>query len=89
MEQYGEKFNSLRQHSLEDVLNHEWFANSLVSSWNSDKKLMTCGRTCGTDYEFSSSTSTNSKLTKFKILTKKYGWIKEGEEHFNEYEVMQ
>ena len=38
MEQYGEKFNSLRHHSLEDVLNHEWFANSLVSSWNSDKK---------------------------------------------------
>jgi hypothetical protein len=50
---------------------------------------MTCGRTCGTDYEFSSSTPANSKLTKFKILTKKHGWIKEGEEHFNEYKAMQ
>ena len=89
VEHYGSTFNSLRHHSLEDVLKHEWFANNLVSSWNSDEKLMTCGRTCGTDYEFSSSTPANSKLTKFKILTKKHGWIKEGEEHFNEYKAMQ
>ena len=89
MEHYGSTFNSLRHHSLEDVLTHEWFANNLVSSWNTDEKLMTCGRTCGTDYEFSSHTPANSKLTKFKILTKKHGWIKEGEEHFNEYEAMQ
>ena len=89
MEHYGTTFNSLRHHTLEDVLTHEWFANNLVSSWKTDEKLMTCGRTCGTDYEFSSRAPANSKLTKFKILTKKHGWIKEGEEHFNEYEAMQ
>ena len=89
MEHYGITFNSLRHHTLEDVLTHEWFASNLVSSWETDEKLMTCGRTCGTDYEFSSRTPANSKLTKFKILTKKYGWIKEGDKHFNEYEAMQ
>ena len=89
MEHYGTTFNSLRHHTLEDVLTHEWFASNLVSSWETDEKLMTCGRTCGTDYEFSSHTPANSKLTKFKILTKKYGWIKEGDKHFNEYEAMQ
>ncbi len=89
MEHYGTTFNSLRHHTLEDVLTHEWFASNLVSSWETDEKLMTCGRTCGTDYEFSSRAPANSKLTKFKILTKKHGWIKEGEEHFNEYEAMQ
>ena len=89
MEHYGTTFNSLRHHTLEDVLTHEWFASNLVSSWETDKKLMTCGRTCGTDYEFSSHTPANSKLTKFKILTKKHGWIKEGDKHFNEYEAIQ
>ena len=89
MEHYGTTFNSLRHHTLEDVLTHEWFASNLVSSWETDEKLMTCGRTCGTDYEFSSHTTANSKLTKFKILTKKYGWVKEGDKHFNEYEAMQ
>lgn len=89
MEHYGSTFNSLRHYTLENVLKHEWFASNLVSGWNTDEKLMTCGRTCGTDYEFSSRAPANSKLTKFKILTKKYGWIKEGEEHFNEYEAMQ
>ena len=89
MEHYGTTFKSLRHHTLEDVLTHEWFASNLVSSWETDEKLMTCGRTCGTDYEFSSHTTANSKLTKFKILTKKYGWVKEGDKHFNEYEAMQ
>ena len=89
MEHYGTTFNSLRHHTLEDVLTHEWFASNLVSSWETDEKLMTCGRTCGTDYEFSSSTPANSKLKRFKILTEKYGWINEGDEHFNEYETMQ
>ena len=89
MKHYGATFNSLRHYTLEDVLTHEWFASNLVSSWETDEKLMTCGRTCGTDYEFSSRAPANSKLTKFKILTKKYGWIKEGDEHFSEYEAMQ
>ena len=89
MEHYGTTFNSLRHHTLEDVLMHEWFTSNLVSSWETDEKLMTCGRTCGTDYEFSSHTPANSKLTKFKILTKKHGWIKEGDKHFNEYEAIQ
>ncbi len=95
LDYYGWEFNSLRHHSLDEVLNHEWFKNELVESWERTQddipigKLMTCGRTCGTDYEFSSCTPANSKLKRFKILTEKYGWIKEGEEHFDEYEVME
>jgi len=69
---YGWHFNSLRHFNLQDVLNHEWFNNKLIESWNglqSDNpigKLMTCGRTCGTSYDFSSSSENNRELTTFK-----------------------
>ena len=44
---------------MEQVLNHIWYSNHLSDSWkntmeDSNPKLFTCGRTCGTDYEFSS-----------------------------------
>ena len=56
---YKENFNSLRHHSLSEILSHEWFASELVKSWKNkttDKnfKLVTCGRTCGADYEYTS-----------------------------------
>jgi sulfatase maturation enzyme AslB (radical SAM superfamily) len=56
---YSEGFNSMRNSKLEDILKHGWFAESLVNSWGNTQKdtpgkLHTCGRTCGTDYEFTS-----------------------------------
>ena len=49
---------------------------------------MTCGRTCGTDYEFSSKTSVNSRIKRFKILTERHGWVSEGEKYFDEYVIV-
>ncbi len=56
---YEKDFNSLRKHSLEEILSHPWFQSELTKSWfnridDKNFKLMTCGRTCGRDYEFSS-----------------------------------
>lgn len=58
---YEKNFNSLRYHSLPDILSHQWFSSDLVQSWENktidqNPKLFTCGRTCGTDYEFTSGT---------------------------------
>lgn len=57
--QYPEDFNNLRSHNWADILNHPWFNELLVKSWSNkieddNAKLITCGRTCGSDYEFSS-----------------------------------
>ena len=48
---YGSKFNNLYYHTLEEILNHEWFSNKLVQSWKHDydgdpARLMLCGYTC-------------------------------------------
>lgn len=56
---YGTGFNSLREHSLEEIINHVWFKIDLEDSWQNkrsslNRKLYACGRTCGTMYEFSS-----------------------------------
>jgi MoaA/NifB/PqqE/SkfB family radical SAM enzyme len=66
---YGWDFNSLRHHSLAEVLSHEYYKEKLCASWTgktSDAipKLQTCGRTCGTEFEFSSGyiASSNSKI---------------------------
>lgn len=67
MSKYKEGFNSLYYYNLEEILNHQWFKHDLVDSWNEkicDGKLMTCGRTCGTEYKFSSGDKTNRKETK-------------------------
>ena len=64
---YGQSFNSLRHHSLEEILNHEYFSETLCKSWKGTMddavpKLFACGRTCGTHYEFSSSYGSNNQL---------------------------
>jgi MoaA/NifB/PqqE/SkfB family radical SAM enzyme len=46
---YGRNFNSLRHHSLEEILNHEYYSEKLCSSWNGTRtdnipKLETCAR---------------------------------------------
>lgn len=67
LDHYGWDFNDLRQHTLEEVINHEWYKEQFVKSWNLTmddrpiEKLMCCGRTCGTDYEFSSASDQNKQ----------------------------
>ena len=62
---YGFYFNSARHYKIEEILNHDWFKEKLVKSWelNTDHKpigkLMCCGRTCGTKYDFSSASEIN------------------------------
>jgi hypothetical protein len=60
---YEKDFNSLRKHTLQEVLEHDFYNGDLVNSWNNkiedkNSKLFTCGRTCGKDYEFSSQEGT-------------------------------
>lgn len=70
LDHYGWDFNSVRHHSLEDILNHEYFAEKLCSSWKGSTedpipKLVACARTCGSHYEFSSAHGGNSQLIEF------------------------
>jgi MoaA/NifB/PqqE/SkfB family radical SAM enzyme len=70
LDSYGHDFNNLFEHSLSGVLEHEWFASELTKSWSGSSpdgartKLMTCGRTCGHEYEFSSNADENKILEK-------------------------
>ena len=65
---YEKNFNSLRYHTLSEILSHSWFNSDLVQSWENkltDKnpKLLICGRTCGSEYEFTSGPGyKNSKM---------------------------
>lgn len=66
-ERYGADFNDLRKSSFEDVFNHKWFQSELVESWahkqgEPNPKLMTCGRTCGEEYDFSSASENNRQF---------------------------
>ena len=66
MDKYGQGFNSLRLHTFDEILNHPWFQYDLEESWSRkmcEGKLMTCGRTCGTEYKFSSGDESNKKET--------------------------
>ena len=65
---YGEDFNSIRNHKLEDIINHQWYTTKLEDSWkqtleSNNPKLYVCGRTCGTDYEFTSDKRSNLSET--------------------------
>jgi sulfatase maturation enzyme AslB (radical SAM superfamily) len=68
IQRYGFTFNSLVENTFEEVMNHEWFNGGLADSWGSSMdsggnfKLMTCGRTCGNEYEFSSNSYPNREL---------------------------
>jgi len=42
-----EDFNSIKYHSLKEILNHKWFNEVLTSSWNNDTRYEICPRTCG------------------------------------------
>lgn len=66
---YGRDFNSLRKHGWK-VLEHDFFKNYLEMSWSKPdskfKRLYTCGRTCGTDFEYSSGYGKNSNVKRLK-----------------------
>lgn len=52
-EQYGNDFNDLRKHDWHSILNHQWFKNDLMRSWDDEgSRLWVCGRTCGEKYKF-------------------------------------
>ena len=36
---YGEDFNNLNLHKFDDIMNGEWFAESLTESWNNDHTI--------------------------------------------------
>jgi len=62
---YETNFNSLRHHTIQEVLEHSWLSQQLEQSWqnkmqDNNAKLHTCGRTCGSDYEFSSKIGTSN-----------------------------
>ena len=46
---YGAKWNSLTKHSISDILNHKWFTEELVNSWNMSHDLhqVRCYKNCG------------------------------------------
>lgn len=55
---FGSSFNSLKNFSLEAVLQNNWFAEQLSNSWNTSEafgsRLSVCGKVCGKDFDFSS-----------------------------------
>ena len=61
---YNEGFLNLKNFKLKEIINHPWFQKDLPKSWESslnspNPKLLTCGRTCGSEFEYSSSAEVN------------------------------
>jgi MoaA/NifB/PqqE/SkfB family radical SAM enzyme len=48
LSEYGNDWNSLKTHSIDEILSHTWFDKLLEESWNPDheKHLVRCIRTC-------------------------------------------
>lgn len=48
LSKFGDTWNSLRQHSLDDILNHEWYKTLLELSWDPEHNLhiKRCIQTC-------------------------------------------
>jgi len=66
-DKYGSNFNNLHYYTLNEVLSNDYFANDFCKSWEGTMdsevpKLLACGRTCGTDYEFSSAYGSNRRM---------------------------
>ena len=65
LNRYDENFNSIKKNSVKEILEQQYHNNDLVESWDntmedSNAKLHTCGRTCGSMYEFSSAMETSN-----------------------------
>lgn len=48
LSKYEENWNSLKHHTVEEILNHEWYKKELGDSWDPthDMHLKRCIRTC-------------------------------------------
>jgi hypothetical protein len=48
LSEYGNDWNSLKTHSIDEILSHTWFDKLLEESWNPghEKHLVRCIRTC-------------------------------------------
>ena len=73
MENYEEGFNDIKLHTLDEVLAHKWYESDLQNSWDNTTKdevnprIFTCGRTCGSKFDWSSGASGNNvESTKLK-----------------------
>lgn len=66
-EKYGKGFNSLKDKTIEEVLNHEWFQTHLIESWSKkyDEKMTHCAKMCGVDYKASTTEKCNRTMTYF------------------------
>lgn len=69
---YGEDFNDLSRHSLFEILKTPYFANDLVSSWetNSEDRLWICGKTCGKELDFRGNGEQNYEDTEMNEYAK-------------------
>ena len=69
IKQYDKNFNDMRIHGW-NALNHEFFQKYLPTSWQrwkrgKYKRIYTCGRTCGTSFDYSVGHSSNVETTRF------------------------
>lgn len=68
---YGREFNRLDIHGWDGVVSHEFYQSYLEHTWNnSNDRIYTCGRTCGTKFEFSSGYGKNVKVIKLNDKSK-------------------
>lgn len=72
-ERYGKDFNDLSKHGIFDILKSPYFANDLVSSWetNSNERLWICGKTCGKELDFRGNGKENFEDTEMNEYAKK------------------
>lgn len=72
LEKYGHDFNSLKDKSIEEVLEHRWFKYDMEESWNNDydhpdnPKMTHCVKMCGEAYKAPTTDSCNRTVTKLK-----------------------
>lgn len=71
-ERYGEDFNDLSKNGIFEILKSPYFANDLVSSWetNSDNRLWICGKTCGKELDFRGNGEQNYEDTEMNEYAK-------------------
>ena len=68
VEKYSSDFNSLKHHSLEEILNHRFFANDLTDSWNNkiddavNPRWEKCSQICNVDYGFTNAPRSQSNI---------------------------
>ncbi|MCZ0932309.1 MAG: hypothetical protein OXJ52_04045 [Oligoflexia bacterium] len=67
-EKYETHFNSLRHHSLKEILDHKWFAHDLVESWSNktndtaNPRWAKCSQICSIDYGFTNAPGSQNNI---------------------------